>query len=99
MFMSLWNSFISGRVRYKFASFWNRNHTLKALQRAVNNYHAMLEVEKKVALRFLNKLRRWLDILLFQRVLPEMLTCFHLLAGFLSCRREQNLPYVLIVAL
>uniref|UniRef100_A0A1J3CQV0 C2 and GRAM domain-containing protein n=1 Tax=Noccaea caerulescens TaxID=107243 RepID=A0A1J3CQV0_NOCCA len=36
-----------GRVRYKFASFWNRNHTLKALQRAVNNYHAMLEVEKK----------------------------------------------------
>ncbi|CAN8280102.1 unnamed protein product [Cochlearia groenlandica] len=36
-----------GRVRYKFASFWNRNHTLKALQRAVNNYHAMLEIEKK----------------------------------------------------
>ncbi|KAF3573230.1 hypothetical protein F2Q69_00062179 [Brassica cretica] len=36
-----------GRVRYKFASFWNRNHTLKALQRRVNNYHAMLEVEKK----------------------------------------------------
>jgi len=54
MFMSLWNSFfISGRVRYKFASFWNRNHTLKALQRAVNNYHAMLEVEKKVCLHFL----------------------------------------------
>ncbi|XP_010524179.1 PREDICTED: BAG-associated GRAM protein 1 isoform X2 [Tarenaya hassleriana] len=36
-----------GRVRYKFASFWNRNHTLKALQRAVKNYHAMLEAEKK----------------------------------------------------
>ncbi|KAH0865370.1 hypothetical protein HID58_082581 [Brassica napus] len=36
-----------GRVRYKFASFWNRNHTLKALQRRVNNYHAMLEAEKK----------------------------------------------------
>ena len=53
MFMSLWNTFfISGRVRYKFASFWNRNHTQKALQRAVNNYHAMLEVEKKVSLLF-----------------------------------------------
>ncbi|KAJ0035141.1 hypothetical protein Pint_26140 [Pistacia integerrima] len=37
-----------GRVRYKFASFWNRNHALRALQRAVNNYHAMLETEKKV---------------------------------------------------
>ncbi|XP_031260270.1 BAG-associated GRAM protein 1 [Pistacia vera] len=36
-----------GRVRYKFASFWNRNHALRALQRAVNNYHAMLETEKK----------------------------------------------------
>ncbi|XP_044499501.1 BAG-associated GRAM protein 1-like isoform X2 [Mangifera indica] len=36
-----------GRVRYKFASFWNRNHALRALQRAVKNYHAMLEVEKK----------------------------------------------------
>lgn len=43
-------SLFSGRVRYKFASFWNRNHTLKALQRRVNNYHAMLEVEKKVSL-------------------------------------------------
>ncbi|XVF84299.1 hypothetical protein PTKIN_Ptkin17bG0025700 [Pterospermum kingtungense] len=36
-----------GRVRYKFASFWNRNHALRALQRAVKNYHAMLEAEKK----------------------------------------------------
>ncbi|XP_022849166.1 BAG-associated GRAM protein 1-like isoform X1 [Olea europaea var. sylvestris] len=36
-----------GRVRYKFASFWNRNHALRALQRSVNNYHAMLEAEKK----------------------------------------------------
>lgn len=36
-----------GRVRYKFASFWNRNHTLRALQRAVKNYSAMLEAEKK----------------------------------------------------
>ncbi|KAK8982872.1 hypothetical protein V6N11_054857 [Hibiscus sabdariffa] len=37
-----------GRVRYKFASFWNRNHTVRALQRATKNYHAMLEAEKKV---------------------------------------------------
>ncbi|KAJ4843732.1 hypothetical protein Tsubulata_031476 [Turnera subulata] len=36
-----------GRVRYKFASFWNRNHTFRALQRAQKNYHAMLEAEKK----------------------------------------------------
>ncbi|KAL6976136.1 BAG-associated GRAM protein 1 [Sarracenia purpurea var. burkii] len=36
-----------GRVRYKFASFWNRNHTLRALQRVANNYHAMVESEKK----------------------------------------------------
>lgn len=39
---------ISGRVRYKFASFWNRNHTLRALQRAAKNYHALVEAEKKV---------------------------------------------------
>lgn len=36
-----------GRVRYMFASFWNRNHALRGLQRAVKNYHAMLEAEKK----------------------------------------------------
>ncbi|XAR71072.1 hypothetical protein NMG60_11028169 [Bertholletia excelsa] len=36
-----------GRVRYKFASFWNRNHALRALQRAAKNYHAMVEAEKK----------------------------------------------------
>ncbi|XP_022761522.1 BAG-associated GRAM protein 1-like isoform X2 [Durio zibethinus] len=36
-----------GRVRYKFASFWNRNHALRALQRAAKNYHGMLEAEKK----------------------------------------------------
>ncbi|KAI5670017.1 hypothetical protein M9H77_19870 [Catharanthus roseus] len=36
-----------GRVRYKFASFWNRNHTLRALQRAAKNYHALVEAEKK----------------------------------------------------
>lgn len=39
---------LSGRVRYMFASFWNRNHTLRALQRALKNFHAMLEAEKKV---------------------------------------------------
>lgn len=37
-----------GRVRYKFASFWNRNHAFRALQRARKNYHGMLEAEKKV---------------------------------------------------
>ncbi|KAL8104448.1 BAG-associated GRAM protein 1 isoform X1 [Apium graveolens] len=36
-----------GRVRYKFASFWNRNNSLRGLQRAVRNYHAMLEAENK----------------------------------------------------
>ncbi|XP_016507369.1 BAG-associated GRAM protein 1-like isoform X3 [Nicotiana tabacum] len=36
-----------GRVRYKFASFWNRNHSLRALQRSADNYHEMLEAEKK----------------------------------------------------
>ncbi|KAL0432888.1 UNVERIFIED_CONTAM: BAG-associated GRAM protein 1 [Sesamum latifolium] len=36
-----------GRVRYKFASFWNRNQSLKALQQAVKNYHMTLEAEKK----------------------------------------------------
>ncbi|GFQ02796.1 biotin synthase [Phtheirospermum japonicum] len=38
---------LDGRVRCKFASFWNRNHALRGLQRAVKNYHAMLEAEKK----------------------------------------------------
>ncbi|PHT40205.1 hypothetical protein CQW23_19059 [Capsicum baccatum] len=36
-----------GRVRYMFASFWNRNHAIRALQRSATNYHAMLEAEKK----------------------------------------------------
>lgn len=36
-----------GRVRYKFASFWNRNNSLRGLQRAVRNYHAMLEAQNK----------------------------------------------------
>ncbi|GFP95614.1 putative disease resistance protein rga4 [Phtheirospermum japonicum] len=37
----------TGRVRYKFAFFWNRNYALRGLQRTVKNYHAMLEAEKK----------------------------------------------------
>ncbi|KAG5560979.1 hypothetical protein RHGRI_004114 [Rhododendron griersonianum] len=37
----------SGRVRYKFASFWNRNHALRGLQRASDKYHSMVEAEKK----------------------------------------------------
>ncbi|XP_058102498.1 BAG-associated GRAM protein 1 [Magnolia sinica] len=36
-----------GRVRYKFASFWNRNHALRALQRALKNFRHMEEAEKK----------------------------------------------------
>ncbi|XP_021752214.1 BAG-associated GRAM protein 1-like isoform X1 [Chenopodium quinoa] len=36
-----------GRVRYKFASFWNRNHALKILQRSAKNFLLMLEAEKK----------------------------------------------------
>lgn len=39
---------LSGRVRYKFASFWNRNHALRNLQRAAKNFQAMEEAEKKV---------------------------------------------------
>ncbi|KAE9452812.1 hypothetical protein C3L33_15285, partial [Rhododendron williamsianum] len=35
------------RVRYKFASFWNRNHALRGLQRASDKYHSMVEAEKK----------------------------------------------------
>ncbi|XP_031479642.1 BAG-associated GRAM protein 1 isoform X7 [Nymphaea colorata] len=36
-----------GRVRYKFASFWNRNNTLRALQRAAKNFKEMEATEKK----------------------------------------------------
>ncbi|KAL4590978.1 hypothetical protein LXL04_003926 [Taraxacum kok-saghyz] len=36
-----------GRVRYMFASFWNRNHALRTLERGAKNYHRMLQVEKK----------------------------------------------------
>lgn len=48
LFKPLYPHVLSGRVRYKFASFWNRNHALRGLQRAVKNYHDMLEAEKKV---------------------------------------------------
>ncbi|KAI7983321.1 BAG-associated GRAM protein 1 [Camellia lanceoleosa] len=37
-----------GRVRYMFASFWNRNHALRALQRATKHFHTIVEDEKKV---------------------------------------------------
>ncbi|XP_047317140.1 BAG-associated GRAM protein 1-like isoform X2 [Impatiens glandulifera] len=36
-----------GRARYMFASFWNRNHVIRALQRHVKNYTAMAEAERK----------------------------------------------------
>ncbi|KAM3224207.1 hypothetical protein ACQJBY_057550 [Aegilops geniculata] len=36
-----------GRVRYIFASFWNRNRTVRALEQAVKNFHTMIEAEKQ----------------------------------------------------
>ncbi|CAI0396993.1 unnamed protein product [Linum tenue] len=36
-----------GRVRYKFASFWNRNHAIRILHRTAKNYHTLVEAEKK----------------------------------------------------
>ncbi|KAL3619903.1 hypothetical protein CASFOL_034815 [Castilleja foliolosa] len=36
-----------GRVRYKFASFWNRNHALRALQHAAMKYNDMVDADKK----------------------------------------------------
>jgi len=51
-----------GRVKYKFASFWNRNHTIRALQQAVKNFHTMIEAEKQEraqsALRALSSSRK-----------------------------------------
>ncbi|CAL9113379.1 unnamed protein product [Musa textilis] len=35
-----------GRVRYKFASFWNRNHSIRALWHNIKLYRAQLDVEK-----------------------------------------------------
>ncbi|KAJ3681402.1 hypothetical protein LUZ60_015891 [Juncus effusus] len=36
-----------GRVNYMFASFWNRSHTMRILQKSAENYLAMLLAEKK----------------------------------------------------
>ncbi|KAK6118639.1 hypothetical protein DH2020_047631 [Rehmannia glutinosa] len=47
-----------GRVRYKFASFWNRNHALRALQYAAKNYSPMLEAEKKILDKFICLFRK-----------------------------------------
>ncbi|KAA0066706.1 BAG-associated GRAM protein 1-like isoform X3 [Cucumis melo var. makuwa] len=46
-----------GRVRYKYASFWNRNHVVRALQHTVNNFREMLEAEKKACSLDLRKER------------------------------------------
>ncbi|CAL9184464.1 unnamed protein product [Musa hybrid cultivar] len=35
-----------GRVRYKFASFWNRNHSIRALWHTIKLYRARLDAEK-----------------------------------------------------
>lgn len=35
------------RIRYAFASFWNRNHAIRTLQSAAKNDHSMTEPEKK----------------------------------------------------
>lgn len=36
-----------GRVRYMFASFWNRNHAIRSLERSAKHFHEMIEAEKK----------------------------------------------------
>lgn len=36
----------SGRLRYKFASFWNRNQAERALQRALKNFCATVQADK-----------------------------------------------------
>jgi hypothetical protein len=35
------------KAMYRFVSFWNRNHTIRALQLAVRNFVMMIEAEKK----------------------------------------------------
>lgn len=45
---------LSGRVRYKVASFWNRNHALRALQLAMKNFQDTLEDRKNVRGTLLN---------------------------------------------
>ncbi|KAF3636373.1 putative 2-isopropylmalate synthase A-like [Capsicum annuum] len=54
-----------GRVRYMFASFWNRNHAIRALQRSATNYHAMLEAEKKGKQKTLDSCMVMITILMF----------------------------------
>jgi predicted lipoprotein len=36
-----------GRPKYKFASFWNRNHTLRTLERALDNFNNMHDAAKQ----------------------------------------------------
>ncbi|CAD5182380.1 unnamed protein product [Musa acuminata subsp. malaccensis] len=38
---------LDGRVRYKFASFWNRNHSIRALWHTIKLYRARLDAEKE----------------------------------------------------
>ncbi|CAK9874458.1 unnamed protein product [Sphagnum jensenii] len=38
---------VDGRPKYKFASFWNRNHTLRTLERALNNFNNMHDAAKQ----------------------------------------------------
>jgi hypothetical protein len=38
---------VDGRPKYKFASFWNRNHTLRTLQRALDNFNNMHDAAKQ----------------------------------------------------
>lgn len=78
----------SGRVRYKFASFWNRNHTLRALQRVAKNFYSMLEAEKKVGLLFILLLA--LHLWMKKGFLVDSF-CFWVY------RRRQNQHYVHIV--
>ena len=39
--------FDAGRAKYKFASFWNRNHALRGLQRASKKFEDLQEQIKK----------------------------------------------------
>lgn len=44
----LYSNAVAGRAKYKFASFWNRNHAHRALQRAHKNFATMQAVAKQV---------------------------------------------------
>ncbi|KAL6578179.1 hypothetical protein OROMI_010507 [Orobanche minor] len=57
-----------GRVRYKFASFWNRNHVFRALQQAAKTYHGItLEANKKE-----RKLSKLLDFIKEEKEHPTL---------------------------